>query len=88
VIGAKRKIGVSNQSNVINATYLSLPPPLSSPHLVVSTSCALLIRKHLLAPICYIITKGRIPYELPDALYRITDPKLIIFSEELAVFIL
>src|ERR1700691_4326777 len=51
------------------ATYLSLPPPLSHPHLVISPHITLLISKHLLEVICQVITKCRISNELSDALY-------------------
>jgi hypothetical protein len=66
---------------------LRLPPPLACPHLVISTSFTLLIHKYLLAVVRYVIAKGWVPDELPNALYWITDPKLIVLGEELAIFI-
>jgi hypothetical protein len=66
---------------------LSLPPPLSCPHLVVSPRITLLISKHLLAVVCQVITKCRISHELSDALYRITNPQLVFLREKLAVFV-
>ena len=48
------------------ATYLSLPPPLSCPHLIISPHIALLISKHLLAIVHQVIMKCQIPYELSD----------------------
>jgi hypothetical protein len=69
------------------ATYLSLPPPLSCPHLIVSPRITLLISKHLLAVVCQVIMKHRISHELSDALYRITNPQLAFLHEKLIVFI-
>ena len=69
------------------ATYLSLPPPLSRPHLVIATSFAFLICKYLLAHVCHVIAKGRIPNELPNALYWVANPQLIFLREKLAILV-
>src|ERR1700683_3203614 len=74
-------------STIDRVTYLSLPPPLSRPHLVVSPHITLLINKHLLAVVCQVITKCRISHELSDALHRITNPQLVFLREKLAVFV-
>jgi hypothetical protein len=74
-------------AQVIKQTYLSLPPPLSRPHLVITTSFPLLICEYVLAVICHVIAKSWIPHELPDALYGIADPQLVFLCEHLAIFI-
>jgi len=86
IIDAVRKCGF-NCTGDRTSTHLSLPPPLSRPHLVVSPHITLLINKHLLAVVCQVITKCRISHELSDALHRITNPQLVFLREKLAVFV-
>jgi hypothetical protein len=51
-------------------------------------SSSLLIYEYLLAVICQAISRGRIPNELPNAVYRIANPQLVFLCEKLAFFVL
>src|ERR1700736_6831648 len=68
-------------------TDLCFPPPVTCPHLVVSSVPTIFIRVSFFRSICHVIAKSRISNEFPNTFNGIANPKLVFFDYRLIVFI-